>query len=460
MNMNTVSTFEKSLECLSMEEMKDALPSQSFTRSQKCSRAALKEAVTSLSQEDHTAIVNAAKAKKRRQTEQDSEGQHNVQNHRAMSDDVFFETVPGNIRGQCIAKFIDATGNGALATGICAVCAGRFYSQGMNDMLLSKLQTDNKLVPSVAHSAHVLTEGMLLHSRDGSIQVNDEGARVARTCAPCTSSLQKKKMPAMSLANGMWIGDVPLELKILTLPERILVAHHFPAAYIVKLYPKKKGARMWAGSEGLHSGLQGNVSTYRLNMSDVANMTGDKTMLPPSHILAAMVGVTFVGPGNLPEKTLPGFLRVNRRRVCEALEWLKKNNPLYAEIEVSTERLNELPSDDVPFEISSLACHSANESLLADEMDGYVPEDGEGEGGGRPGGQTESCRLRHANLNYDICVERGAAAAGVINIEDVEVGEREGEGSSSEEGMLHALHRFMNVIALLQRIPSLCEPLA
>jgi hypothetical protein len=376
MNMNTVSTFVKLLECLSMEELKDTLLSWCFTCLQKCSRAALKEAVTSLLQEDHTAIVNTAKAKKRRQTEQDSEGQHNMQNHRAMSDDVFFETVPGDIRGQCITKFIDAMGNAVLTTGICAVCAGRFYSQGMNDMLLSKLQTDNKLVPSVAHSAHVLTEGMLLHSRDGSIQVNDEGARVVCTCALCTSSLQKKKTPAMSLANGMWIGDVLLELKILTLLEQILVVCHFPAAYIIKLYPKKKGARMWAGSEGLHSGLQGNISTYRLNTSDVANRTGDKTMPPPSCILAATVGITFVGPGNLPEKTLPGFLRVNRRWVCKALEWLKKNNPLYAEIEVSTEWLNELPLDDVPFEISSLVCHSANKSLLADEMDGYIPEDG------------------------------------------------------------------------------------
>jgi hypothetical protein len=45
---------------------------------------------------------------------------------------------------------------------------------------------------------------------------------------------KKKKTPALSLANGMWIGEVPLELSVLTLPERILVAHYFPAAHIVK----------------------------------------------------------------------------------------------------------------------------------------------------------------------------------------------------------------------------------
>jgi hypothetical protein len=31
----------------------------------------------------------------------------------------------------------------------------------------------------------------------------------------------------MSLVNRMWIGDVPLQLKVLTLPERILVARFF-----------------------------------------------------------------------------------------------------------------------------------------------------------------------------------------------------------------------------------------
>jgi hypothetical protein len=54
-------------------------------------------------------------------------------------------------------------------------------------------------------------------------------------------------------------------------------------------------------------------------------------------------------------------------------------NPLYADIEISSEQLNELPRDRVPLEISSLARHSTNETLLADEMDGYVPEDDEGE---------------------------------------------------------------------------------
>ena len=86
-----------------------------------------------------------------------------------------------------------------------------------------------------------------------------------------------------------------------------LFAHFFPAAYIVKLYPKKRGARAWLMS-GLHSGLRGNVSTYWLNMDDIVHMTNSQVMPPSSSILTATVGVTFVGPSNLPQKTMPGFL--------------------------------------------------------------------------------------------------------------------------------------------------------
>ena len=104
-------------------------------------------------------------------------------------------------------------------------------------------------------------------------------------------------------------------------------------------------------------------------------------MPPPSQILAATVGVTFVGPRNLPEKTLPWFLRVNRERVRDMLEWLQINNPLYADINISMDRLGELPTDGVPIKISSLARHLVDETLLADERDSYIPEDDEDDEG-------------------------------------------------------------------------------
>jgi hypothetical protein len=80
----------------------------------------------------------------------------------------------------------------------------------------------------------------------------------------------------MALANDMWIGDVPFELSVLTLPEQILIARHFPAANIVKLYLQKKGAR------SANCALRGNVSTYRLNTEEIADMVQGNIMPHPS----------------------------------------------------------------------------------------------------------------------------------------------------------------------------------
>ncbi|KAH9007948.1 hypothetical protein EDB83DRAFT_2208089, partial [Lactarius deliciosus] len=156
--------------------------------------------------------------------------------------------------------------------------------------------------------------------------------------------------PPLSLANGMWVETVPDELNILTMPEHILVSRHFPAAYIIKLFPKKKGACYWA-SNSLQSGLRGNVSTYRLNTDNIVKMTDTQIMPPSVSILAATIGVTFVGPKNLSKKTMPSFLRINRAHVHVVLLWLKENNPLYRDIIILLDRLNELPCNGIPLEI-------------------------------------------------------------------------------------------------------------
>ena len=82
-----------------------------------------------------------------------------------------------------------------------------------------------------------------------------------------------------------------------------------------------------------------------------------------------------MGPRNLPQRTLPGFLRVNRNRVRAALEWLKENNPLYANISISADRLDALPADGIPEEILSVAKFSDDTKLLEEERNGYVPSD-------------------------------------------------------------------------------------
>ena len=359
---------------LSKREIIEVLPRGTFSTKEKCSRTKLEEAVMLLTPDQRTLLERAGMDKvKALNGILNGEAVVNRSGEMNVSQEPFFETVSEDCRRDRISRFIDATGNKATETVTCAVCAGTFFKEEIYEAKLSDLRLKNKLAPLIPHTAQKLTDGMLLHITPSSLRVDASGDAIANVCNSCTLDLRKNKTPAMSLANGMWIGDVPLELKVLTLPERLLVSRFFPAAYIVKLYPKKKGARNWAS--GLHSGLRGNVSTYRLNTDQIAHLSSSHVMPPSSAILASTIGVTFVGPKNLPQRTMPGFLRVNRNRVRLALEWLKENNLLYTNITISDERLGSLPVDGVPKEIFSVAKYSDDTRLLAEETDGYVPND-------------------------------------------------------------------------------------
>ena len=398
---STPSEFDivSALEVLSMPDIINSLPHGTFKYAVRRSRPLLHQAALALSPDQHQAIVKSAvsKAKKRKSVDVREKNITSLQDVPINSEDPsvskrpktllepetpcdedadsFLESVPEQCRRERLAKFIEATGRDAMKTFVCAVCAGRFFNNEIRPIQVSDLKNSGKLIPHSVHPGHELTDGMLLHRCDESVFHDDSGTYFARACDSCLNILARDKTPPLALANDMWIGDVPLVLRILTLPERILIARYFPATYIVKLYPKKKGTRTWASTSTLHSALRGNVSSYRLNTDQIAAMVGDSVMPPRPSILTATVGVTFVGPKHLPAKSMPGFLRVNRAWVRMALVWLKINNPIYGDITISDTRLDELPEDGVPPEIWSLVKHSNDTGLLAKEMDGYVPED-------------------------------------------------------------------------------------
>ena len=172
----------------------------------------------------------------------------------------------------------------------------------------------------------------------------------------------------------MWVGGIPRELQNLTLPERLLLSKYYPSAYIVKLFPKQKNASTWDRSQ-MHSGMKGNVSTYRLDPRQIAHLIDGTMFPPPAKILSATIGITFVGPKGIRESMMPAMFRVRRWRVQEGLVWLKGNNPLYADIEVSEDRLSELPNDGIPDELMMIAKHTTDIMSLEKERGGYVPTD-------------------------------------------------------------------------------------
>ncbi|KAF8803427.1 hypothetical protein BYT27DRAFT_7214734 [Phlegmacium glaucopus] len=335
-----------------------------------------------------------------------------------------FMKVPSKeVVNAAVAEFIDRTGNVALATGICAVCA---RETGSMELLLHRIDSfpnPHRLEPMGTHSSHDLFNRMLLHPPG----VENDGT--AHICVECLRALKSNKVPMFALANGLWIGQIPHELAYLTLPEQILIAKYFPAAYIIKLYPKKAGARHWDKRQ-MYSGLRGNVSTYRLDQSQITSMVDGSIMPQAAKVLAATIGITFVGPKNLPERSLPNMFRVRRQRVKMALEWLKANNPLFKDITISASRLAQLPEDDIPYELLATAKLSTDVNTLYAEQDGYIPsqDTNEDEHDEDNGGMESEPSEDSDNDDEGLPTEPAVLALshlGVVDIDGVEVTESE-----------------------------------
>jgi hypothetical protein len=98
-------------------------------------------------------------------------------------------------------------------------------------------------------------------------------------------------------------------------------------------------------------------------------------MLPPHvNILSAMIGVTFIGPNNVPKRGFPGWLRVDRRRVFNALLWLKRHNPLYTTVSIDMGRLALLPAESaVPDCLVQTARQFMDLARVQSETGDYVP---------------------------------------------------------------------------------------
>lgn len=278
----------------------------------------------------------------------------------------YLAPVPDEVNAAATQRYLDATSNHALAKAICCVCARKLHVTQLETMPVRSIPSPHCLKPSHPHEAHYLTQNMLLHC---SALNGDEG----HVCLDCVRELRQARTPSLSLANNMWIGDIPPVLSILTLPERVLIARYFPAAYIVKLYPKSGGAGF--DPRHLTSGVRGNVTTYPLDVDALAAFVDGRRLPPHPRVLAATIGISFVGVKGVPEKAMRGIFSVNRQRVKAALLWLKQFNPFYAQIELDEDNLASLPEDDIPEQLRQIIKVDDNPASLDEEHAGYIPFD-------------------------------------------------------------------------------------
>ncbi|KAI5997166.1 hypothetical protein EDD15DRAFT_2364662 [Pisolithus albus] len=276
---------------------------------------------------------------------------------------------------ECYRKFYDATATSALAMATCAVCARECSVQGdgIQSMKVTDIPNAHRLHPRKGHPRHTLVNGMLL---EPSAVYDSAGVQSVTICTQCSFDLRNKghHPPRFSLANQLWIGEQPWVLKQLTFPEQLLIAHLYPRVYVFKLFPKRsRGIR---DISSMQNAMRGNVSTYDHNMDAIIDMVDGNLMPRPPTILASLISITFIGVGRLPSEWMRSMFRVRRQAVKDALLWLQKNNPkYYGRTQMSSERLENLPVDDVPFEISGVVRQSDDTGIIDEESNGYVPQD-------------------------------------------------------------------------------------
>lgn len=277
-------------------------------------------------------------------------------------------------RQQLYANFYRATSNDAVRFGVCAVCARRqlVSRSGLNTVFLSELPHRHLLRPGRAHPPGMdEVQGYLLLPEACRIRGDDVEVDICEECMRQLQESGRTKPPMLSLANGMWIGRTPWELRRLTLPEQLLVARAYPRVFVIKLYPKN---RRRCDPEALFSALQGNATTYPLNMDHVVDMISGMLMPQPPKVLAEVLSVTYMGVGKLPKRWLKNTFRVRRRHVADALQWLKEHNPkYYGDVEIDEERLQSLPEDDVPDEILATVRQDDQVGTTEKESAGYIP---------------------------------------------------------------------------------------
>ena len=276
-------------------------------------------------------------------------------------------------------RFYEATSRESLRHHTCAVC-GRSRTrneQKITEVGLHELPNSHRLAPSPTQRDVIptteLTRGLLL-SPSGFRTNHHNDEIYLNVCEDCYSELSQSHVntpPKHSLANDLWTGNVPWELDTLTLPEILLISLHFTRAYVIKLQPK-------AGSAGydpntLQSALVGNVIAYEHNMGKISAMVNGDILPHKPEILASLISIALVSVGVLRKSWLRNTFQVRRNVVRRALLWLKQHNPYYKDIVIDDTRVDNLPSSDIPDEITACLRRDDDPSTADRERAGYVP---------------------------------------------------------------------------------------
>ncbi|KAJ7261555.1 hypothetical protein C8J57DRAFT_1071826, partial [Mycena rebaudengoi] len=185
-------------------------------------------------------------------------------------------------------------------------------------------------------------------------------------CRECEASMRRSKRPIDSLANYMWIGEVPWQLKDLSFAERMLVARVRHNRCVVRV-----------------SSGRGKLSSNAISFAN-PTIKVYKVLPPTADEMSEVLAFVFLGPCKPTEeeyKRTPMLVR--RQKVKDALDWLKLNHVDYFDLDISDTNLNALPISGVPFGVDWKET-GGSESTISPEQrsvdDGGVDTEGTSDG--------------------------------------------------------------------------------
>lgn len=235
--------------------------------------------------------------------------------------------LPLSAKMTIVRNWVMASRSAALMEGPCAVCARNVYLTNRVEVSLDDDCLDLLNIPEAEFCGSDLpTDRVLLPAA-----VN-YSRNVAHICKQCRTSLKKnKRLPRLAMANGLWLGQVPLELADLTFVEKLLVARYRHNVCVVTVN---------CGARKMHA----NAVVFS---QPVARFSA---ALPPTKAeLGDILAVTFTGPCKPTEndfKRAPFFVR--KDVVRRALLWLQQHHRDYADLEISEENLDTYNGSEPP----------------------------------------------------------------------------------------------------------------
>ncbi|CAF1202328.1 unnamed protein product [Adineta ricciae] len=256
-----------------------------------------------------------------------------------------------SLKEDCLQDFCDQTSMSVLRQSICTICNIRASASAMKEYNLSHIPNVQKLS---CHADLIDVIGKITSriAQDGNescsifCSLSDavlykKGYHMMKKsgniCHECHIALIKNKAPIFSVANKMWVGDVPLVLQQLTIAEEKLISLYRHNSCVIKLQSP------FHHPSTAQTALKGNVITF---MHDMPNIV--QSLPLDVDDLCDTLKIVFIG-AHVPNRVqLRMICGVSREKIRNALLWLKENNHMYRTIPVSEANIAKLPDDDVP----------------------------------------------------------------------------------------------------------------